>query len=162
MNPAAEKIIARLGLAPLPREGGFFRQTWLSSEMGPDGRQASSAILFLLTSAGFSALHRLRTTEELWYFHAGDPVEHVQLAPIPRVVHLGPDLLSGHTPQITVPKNAWQGARLADPAHGWALLSCSLTPGWDERDFELGDRRALLAQFPGQEGLITALTRTES
>ena len=53
MNAEAEKIIAQLGLAPLPREGGFFRPSWVSTARLANGRAAGSAIWFLLT-----ALHR--------------------------------------------------------------------------------------------------------
>lgn len=168
MNAEAEKMIAALGLAPLPQEGGFFRQTWLSPERGLDGRPVSSAILFLLTPDHFSALHRLRSTEQ-WYFHAGDSVEHVQLNPADRsaqVSRLGSEVLAGQRLQLTVPHTTWQGARLqpvaTDCACGWALLSCGLAPGWDDRDFELGGRRELLAEFPEHTAIITTLTRTDS
>lgn len=47
MNAEAQEMIARLGLAPLPHEGGFFRQTRISRGRLADGRAAGSAILFL-------------------------------------------------------------------------------------------------------------------
>lgn len=167
-------MIAALELSPLPREGGFFRQTWTSRHAfaagGHDGQVAASAIYFLLTSHDFSALHRLRG-DEVWLFHGGDPVEHVQLDPATagaRTVRLGGDVLGGELPQCVVPAGTWQGARLAGwPAGGlaeevpcgWALLSCIMAPAWDERDFELGERAALERQFPAAEELIRALTR---
>lgn len=167
-------MIAALELAPLPREGGYFRQTWTTRRGPPAGdseeRSAASAIYFLLTLHDFSALHRLRG-EEVWHFHAGDPVEHVQLdasAAAARVVRLGADVLGGEVPQLVVPAGAWQGARLAgwpagglaeDVPRGWALLSCIMVPGWDERDFELGERAALEREFPAEAELIRALTR---
>ena len=72
MNAAARALIERLGLAPLPEEGGFFRVTWRGAH--------GSAILFLITPEEFSALHRI-AQDELWHFHAGDPVEHVRIDP---------------------------------------------------------------------------------
>lgn len=153
----AQTIIASLGLEPLPQEGGFFRQTWRSD--------AGSAILFLLTCDGFSALHRIAQTE-LWHFHAGDPVEHVQIASETgrfRVTRLGADVLGGEVPQLVVPEGRWQGARIASSArgggHGYALVGCTLTPAWDERGFELAHRDELLGQFPAAADWIRALTR---
>ncbi len=162
MNAEAEKIIARLGLAPLPNEGGFFRQTWVSRDRLADGRPTGSAIYFLLTPEGFSALHQLKT-DELWHFYAGDAVEHLQLDPrdnSSRLTTLGPDVLAGQTAQLTVRGGVWQGARLAlSKVHGWALLGCTLAPAWDEREFLLGQRAELSVAFPAQAGLIAALTR---
>jgi predicted cupin superfamily sugar epimerase len=178
MNAEAEKIIARLGLVPLPNEGGFFRQSWVSRERLADGRAAGSAIYFLLTPEGFSALHQLKT-DELWHFYAGDPVEHLQLDPRDRSTRstvLGPDVFASQTTQLIVRGGIWQGARLVlgevegltlSPAEGlapaagrgWALLGCTLAPAWDEREFLLGQRAELSTAFPAQASLIAALTR---
>ena len=162
MNAEAQKIIAKLGLAPLPNEGGWFRQTWQSPAMFRPGRAASSAIYFLVTPEDFSALHRLKT-EEVWLFHAGDGLEHVMLDPADgavRVARLGGDVLAGEVPQLVVPGGVWQGARLAaESAREWALLSCTMAPAWDEKEFELGKREALAREFPAARGKIAALTR---
>lgn len=155
MNPGAQKTIAALGLAPLPREGGFFRQTWRSP--------AGSAIYFLLTPEDFSAFHRLRRTDELWHFYGGDVVEHVMLAAGDdgaRVTRLGGAGQAGAVPQLVVPAGVWQAARLVPGgAEGWALLGCTLAPAWDEQDFELAEQAALARAFPGAAAHIRALTR---
>ena len=57
MNDEAKKIVATLGLAPLPHEGGWFRQQYVSEARLPDGRAMESLIWFLLTADDFSALH---------------------------------------------------------------------------------------------------------
>lgn len=162
MNTAAQGIIAQLGLQPLPREGGFFRQTWLSAAPGPDGRPLGSAIQYLITPEGFSALHRLRT-DEVWHFYAGDPVEHIQLDPLSgtaRITRLGSAIAAGEQVQLVVARDIWQGARLTEGGrHGWALLGCTLAPAWDEREWDLGDRKILLARYPAAAALIRGLTR---
>jgi uncharacterized protein len=154
MTDEARQIIAALRLAPLSREGGYFRQTWRDA--------AGSAICFLVTERDFSALHRLRG-DELWHFYAGDPVEHVQLGPGTVIrTRLGPDVLAGDVPQLVVQGGVWQGAHLAPgPKRGWALLGCTLAPPWDEAQFELGEREELLRRHaaPEQAALVCALTR---
>lgn len=157
MVESVQRMIEALRLEPLPREGGFFRQTW--RDVG------GSAIYFLLTKPEFSALHRLRSAE-VWHFYAGDPVEHVQLGAGGAVSsRLGPDVLNGQVPQLVVPAGTWQGARLSigwvslQPPRGWALLGCTLAPPWTEETFELGERELLLREFPREETLIRALTR---
>lgn len=154
-SSAAENLIAHLHLAPLPGEGGYFRQT--------SCRPTASAIYFLLTPGDFSALHRI-AQDEVWHFYAGDRVEHVQFATdgSVRVARMGPDILAGDQPQVMVPAGVWQGARLAPamtPGSGYALLGCTVSPPWDERGFELGARAELLAGFPAHAGWVLALTR---
>jgi uncharacterized protein len=170
MNDEAKALIARFGLEPLPEEGGFFRRTWSSSAQLAGGRGAGSAIMFLLTDTDFSAIHRL-TTDELWFFHAGDSVEHVQFSsaqPAPVVTRLGADLLDGEMPQHVVRGGQWQGARLlrrdregmeSSIDKGWALISCFMAPAWDQREFTLGARDPLLQEFPRAADWIRALTR---
>jgi predicted cupin superfamily sugar epimerase len=162
VNPEAAAVIAQLALAPLPHEGGFFRQTWIGTDRLANGRAAGGAIYFLMTPPDFSALHRLRIAE-LWHFYAGDPVEHLQLGPAPGAavtVTLGPEILGGHVPQLLVPAGAWQGARLAAGGRrGWALVGTTTSPAWTEADFELGERAGLRRDFPAANTLITALTR---
>lgn len=102
----AEIIIARLGLALLPDEGGFFRRTW-TAPAAPGARPAGTSIPYLVTPAGFSAMHRLQT-DEIWHFHAGDPLALMWLTPARAIerVTLGADIAAGHQPQAVVPGGA--------------------------------------------------------
>ncbi len=162
---SAAKIIARLALEPLPLEGGYFRRTWTSADALPSGRPVGSAIYFLITpeALGFSALHRLKI-DELWMYHAGDPVEHVQLDRTAGgsavITVLGGDLAEGQVPQLRVCGGRWQGARLTPGgSHGWSLFTCTISPGWEDGEFELGERQALSREFPLATDWITQLTR---
>ena len=126
------------------------------------GRTTGTAIYFLITRDSFSALHRL-ASDEIWHFYLGDPVRLVQLIPAggpPKLVTLGSDLGAGQIPQQVVPGGTWQGAQLVEASpRGWSLLGCTMTLGWDDRDFTLGERASLLADFPAAAEWITRLTR---
>lgn len=158
----AERIIAKLGLDPLYREGGFFLRTWTSRQTDAAGRSISTAIYFMVTEADHSAVHKL-DAEELWHFYAGDPVEHWQFAPgggAQRTI-LGADVLNGHVPQILVPSGIWQAARLApeSKARGWSLLGCTMAPGWKQEGFELGRGELLAREFPLHADVVRSLSR---
>ncbi|MGW0942849.1 cupin domain-containing protein [Streptomyces sp. NPDC002623] len=153
-----EDLVAHYGLEPIPREGGLFRRTWAGPE-GPDGRPAGSAIVALLTAGDHSALHRL-PTDEVWHFYLGDPLELLLLAPdgTSRTAVLGPDVLGGHQPQLTVPARTWMGARVAAGA-AWSFLGCTMAPGFTYADYEHGDADRLTARYPDRAPLIRELCR---
>ncbi len=163
----AEEVIRRLQLQPHPREGGYFRETYrstlsiTSSALPHDyegDRRASTAIYYLLTPDTVSELHRL-PTDEVFHFYAGDPVEMLQLHPDGQgqIIRLGNDLAAGDAPQVLAPGNVWQGSRLA-PDGKWALLGCTVAPGFEFADYTSGRRAELAAQFPAHTEMITALT----
>jgi len=163
----AEKIIKLLRLKQLDSEGGYYAETYRSEEcISADSlparyqgkRSQSTAIYYLLTPDTFSAIHRL-TSDEVFHFYAGDPVEMLLLRPNAsgQKVVLGSNLLNGQRPQFIVPRGTWQGARLI-PGGRWALLGTTVAPGFDRRDFALGGRTALLKQYPRYRALISALT----
>ncbi len=153
---------------PLPREGGFYAESYRSTEIllpdrlptrYPGERSLATAIYFLLTQDSFSALHRL-ASDEIWHFYLGDPVQMLQLHEPAggKVVVLGTDFDRGMRPQVVVPRGTWQGARLM-PGGNFALLGATVSPGFEFADFELGQREPLLAAYPEFSALIAALTR---
>lgn len=159
----AEEIIRLLDLTPHP-EGGAYRETHRSREIVPTDRgprAASTAILFLLRRGSFSALHRIRS-DEAWCFHLGAPLHLITLLTDgARVDHvLGPDLRGGQVLQAIVPAGAWFGAELVAGAQDFALVTCTVAPGFDFADFELGSQEALSALFPQHRALIARLTRS--
>jgi len=130
----AAAIIAWLALAPHP-EGGWYRETW-RDDAGPDGRHRGTAILFLLEAGQRSHWHRVDAAE-LWFWHAGTPLwlglAASDAGPVSATA-LGPDVLSGQSPQALVPAGHWQSAEARD---GWTLVSCTVVPGFDFAGFEL-------------------------
>lgn len=159
---AAADVIRLLALEPLPKEGGYFRRTAESPAFidSPWGRRrAWSSIYALFTPDDMSALHRLRQ-DEVWCFHAGDPLEALRLPPdgAGERVTLGLNPEQGHRSQDIVLARTWQGARLV-PGGRWALVSCVVAPEFVWDDFELGDRDALSAAYPAFRDAIRSLTR---
>ncbi len=131
----------------------------LPNEYGSD-RNVSTAIYYLLTPETFSAIHRVKS-DEVFHFYAGDPVEMLQLWPdrSGRIVVIGNDLTAGQEPQRMVPAGVWQGCRLVQGG-SWALMGCTVAPGFDYADFELCNRAALMKSYPKYAALIAALTMT--
>ena len=156
--PTAAAIIARLGLKPHP-EGGHYRETFRDNHVDANGRSFSTAIYFLLTPETFSGMHRL-PGDEGFHFYMGDPVEMLQLKPdgTGDVVVLGTDLGSGMRPQIIVPGGIWQGSRLRTGGK-FALFGTTMSPGYEDQDYETGSREKLTAEFPAFSEMIAALTR---
>jgi uncharacterized protein len=159
---SADEIIAHLGLAPHPVEGGHFRRTYtskLSLELERGARPAGTAIYYLLEPGTFSEMHVL-TSDELFHFYLSDPVEMLQLWPDGRseVVVLGPDLAAGQHVQLLVPAGVWQGTRLIGDGKV-ALLGCSVTPGFDFADYTSGSYADLAAEWPAEADRIRLLTR---
>jgi uncharacterized protein len=166
--PTAQELIVRLGLQPLPLEGGYYRETYRSADSLPsnalpgrfaNSKSAGTAIYYLLTPDTFSALHRL-PTDEIFHFYLGDPVQMLLLAADGQgqTIVLGDDLAAGHQPQFVVPRNVWQGSRLLEGG-SFALLGTTMAPGFDFADYEPGYRTELQARYPAFASLILELTR---
>jgi predicted cupin superfamily sugar epimerase len=161
----AEEVKSLLGLAPHPREGGWFVRTYEADEMleigtrydGP--RRTSTAIYYLLEPATFSEMHVLQS-DEIFHHYAGGAVDMLQLfadGTSSRVV-LGKNLSAGERPQVVVPRGVWQGSRLS-VAEGWALLGCTVSPGFEFADYRSGTASELVAGWPDEAEMIAKLTR---
>ena len=148
MNP--DDIIAALKLPVHPLEGGYFRETYLSTN--------STAIYYLLTPSTCSRMHRL-PGDELFHFYLGDPVEQLHLRPdgSGEIIVLGSDLILGQRPQVLVPGGVWQGAALA-PGGRLALLGTTMAPGFEMANYQNGDRDQLDAAYPEFADMIRRLT----
>ncbi len=162
----ADDVIRLLGLQPHPVEGGFFRETYRSAATLPASvlpdhggpRSVSTAIYYLLKPGHVSELHVL-PGEEVFHFYLGAPVRMLQLWPdgSGKEVVLGPDLAAGQVPQLVVPGGVWQGTRLVG-TDGFALLGCTVAPGFDYADYRNAGRSELVAKWPAFADEITRLT----
>jgi predicted cupin superfamily sugar epimerase len=163
----ADEIIALLKLKPHPKEGGYYSETYRADETIPAGvlssrypgeRSLSTCIYYLLAPGTFSAIHRLQS-DEIFHFYLGDPVEMLQLSAdgTGQTVILGSDLRGDMTPQVVVPRGVWQGSRLMAGGK-FALLGCTVAPGFDFADYEHGRRKDLIEVYPDFGEKIVALT----
>jgi hypothetical protein len=158
--------IDTLSLLPHP-EGGWYRETYRCRETIPgtglpqrfgSPRSFSTAIYFLLASGQFSAWHRIKS-DELWFFHAGCPLAiHCLTADGGyHTISLGNTPDQGQSLQAMVPAGSWFAAQpLA--ANSFTLVSCTVAPGFDFSDFEMGERHELLTMFPRQREIIEQLS----
>jgi predicted cupin superfamily sugar epimerase len=128
----ANDLITRLSLEPHP-EGGWYRQTWVADG---DGRPSGTCIYFLLKQGERSHWHRV-DAGEIWHFYAGTPlvlsISATDAGPAKDHI-LGPDFTLDQRPQIVVEAGEWQAAFAPD---GWALVGCTVSPGFQFEGFEL-------------------------
>lgn len=129
----ARTLIEALDLSPHP-EGGWYRETWRAAVESGE-RAGGTAIYFLLESHQRSHWHRVDANEH-WFWHGGAPIA-LSIAPdggpVERIT-LGIDLVEGQRPQALVPAGHWQAA---EPLGGWALVSCTVIPGFQFSGFTL-------------------------
>jgi predicted cupin superfamily sugar epimerase len=157
----AEDVIRALDLRPHPVEGGYFRETYrAATTVTAHGgtRSAGTAIYYLLKPGHVSELHVL-PGDEVFHFYMGSPVRMLQLWPDGSgcEITLGPNLSAGEAPQVVVPGGVWQGTRLLGDT-GFALLGCTVAPGFDYADYTSATRAELTARWPAFAKQIEGLT----
>lgn len=167
MKKTATYWIEHLKLTRHP-EGGYFREIYRSPEMLPGSclperfsgdHSFCTSIYFLLAGTDFSAFHRLNA-DEIWHFYTGAAltIYCIHSDGVLSQIFLGEDFESGELFQAVVPAGAWFAARLSRE-DSFALVGCTVAPGFEFEDFELGKRAELLRQFPQHRELIEQLTR---
>jgi predicted cupin superfamily sugar epimerase len=165
VNTAAY-LIKKLRLERHP-EGGYYREAYRSPEAiyqkalprrydGP--RVFSASIFYLLRSDEVSYFHRLRS-DEIWHFYRGSRLSVFVLSPAGKVsrIRLGRNSKAGEIFQALVPAGHWFGAAVGRP-NSYSLVGCTVAPGFDFLDFELGRRDELLALYPRHRAIINKLT----
>jgi hypothetical protein len=164
---SANHIIQSLDLKPHP-EGGYFKENYRSegviskASLGPvfpEKRNFSTAIYFLLRSGEFSAFHRIRQ-DEIWHHYMGTTI----------VLHMidqkgnyssqkvGKKLQNDEVPQFVVPGGVWFAAEILEE-NAYALLGCTVSPGFDFQDFEMPSGSQLINQYPRHKEILERLTR---
>ena len=163
MHLRAATLISTLALKPHP-EGGFYREIFRSAELvtpadGRGQRAALTTIYFLLPAGTASRWHRV-TSDEVWHLYEGGPLELLELdahgeSPRQHVLAAFAEGMDA-APVRTIPAGHWQAAR---PLGDYALVGCTVGPGFDFADFTMlaDDREAaerVRARWPELVSLI--------
>lgn len=159
--------IDKLQLQPHP-EGGYYREVYRAGEMilaenlpgAYNGyRNISTSIYFLLQRNDFSAFHKLKS-DELWHFYDGSglKISLIDQSGNFNEICLGKNIDEGEVFQTVIKKNCWFAAELIDKK-SFALVGCTVSPGFDFRDFEMADCEQLIGQFPELKDRIIRLCR---
>lgn len=167
MDEKAKYYIEKLMMTRHP-EGGYFNEIYRAGEIFEadilpsrygSSRAFSTSIYFLLSGKDVSTFHRLQS-DEIWHFYDGCPVKLYIIDGEGKIEEriMGSDLAKGELLQTVIPQNCWFGAELTDKK-SFALVGCTVAPGFDFEDFELGKREELLKIFPQYRDLIISLTR---
>jgi uncharacterized protein len=167
MKKAASYWIEKLQLVK-HIEGGHFREIYRSritvnKNNLPDSfhgaRNICTAIYFLLEKKQFSAFHRI-SSDEIWHFYEGDALIIYEIAFDGKLIEhkLGSNAENGEVFQAVVKAGNWFASCVYN-GEGYALVGCTVSPGFDFDDFELAKRETLIEQFPKHADLISALTK---
>lgn len=143
-------------------EGGWYKETYRCSESthikDVGERSLMTSIYFLLESHQTSNFHVIKS-DELWFYHSGSALTVHCIYPNGEYnkLHIGPDFEKGQTFQALVPKGTIFGSSV-DEANTFAMVGCTVAPGFDFNDFKLFERDELLNQFPAHKKIIDRLT----
>lgn len=123
-------------------------------------RQAGSSIYFLLEKTAFSAWHQL-SSDEVWHYYDGDSAILIHFLDVHGNYSskiLGHPLKYADACfQVVVRAGAWFAAELFNK-DGYALVGCTVAPGFEYQDFLLADRYNLIEKFPQHTNIIKRLT----
>ena len=169
MNKDANFWIAHLGLNKHP-EGGWFKEVFRSDEIlskkslparYTSFRAISTSIYYLLKGDEHSSFHRLKS-DEIWHFYGGAPVNVYIISPLGKLTinSCGPFAEEGNVFQLLIPKGSWFAAKVTDLS-SYTLLGCTVAPGFDFEDFELGKREELIKRFPQHTEVIKMFTNNQ-
>ncbi len=158
--------IDKLHLTPHP-EGGYFSEIYRSEEnilldnikRYKSNRNFSTSIYYLLEGKDVSLFHRLNS-DEIWHFYDGSAVRIYQINDdgVLSEEVLGNDVEHGEKFQVIIKRRNWFAAELISKDF-FALVGCTVAPGFEFEDFELADRNFLLKLSPSNSEIIRKLTK---
>jgi len=167
--PTPAQLVRQLRLVPHP-EGGHYRETHRCAQtvVREDSgftRSASTAIYYLLSDGAYSAWHRIQS-DEVWHFYAGSALDiHTldaegRLATFRLGSPFGMERAEDDTAaadfQVIVAAGLWLAAELVQP-QSYALVGCTVAPGFEFSEFELADTAKLQATWPRHAEIIGRL-----
>jgi len=167
MNKDAIFLIEKLKLTAHP-EGGFFSEVHRSGEIirhehlparYKSDKVFSTSIYYLLEGNNVSHFHRLMS-DEIWHFYCGSTliIHSLNNNSGYQQTKIGSVFSDNINPQFTIQKGLWFAAEIEDK-NSYALIGCTVAPGFEYTDFELANKELLLEQFPSYKEIINRLTK---
>jgi uncharacterized protein len=153
-------------MSPHP-EGGYYSQIYCSKttvKINPEDplsvRPTMTIIYYLLEHK--SSFHRLKS-DEAWHHLEGCDIKiHIiQENGILKTILLG-KLSEDANPTVIVPANHWFAAEVVSKKEDdFAIVNCSVSPGFVYEDFELGQKDRLVLEYPHLSEIIQRLGHEE-
>ena len=156
MNSRAQELITYFGMKPLPVEGTYFINTYISDAKTPKGGPAGTAGLglYLNEPKSISTTHVL-DFDEVWHFYEGDPIALYEFHNdgTANTIILGRDLSAGHVMQHTIKAGVIQAGEVA-PGGEWSFYCCTMSPGFNAACFRGVTKAELAGKYMGYEEII--------
>ncbi|KAK5576371.1 hypothetical protein RB653_007512 [Dictyostelium firmibasis] len=162
-NYNEEHWIKELELIP-HIEGGRFKEVLRSVEFDNQGMEKSSfsSIYYLLNEKSISHFHRLKKSDEVWYYHFGGTLTIHCIYPdgTYEKVLFGPNV--GETLQFNVKKNtiisvSFDKENNINSNYNYTLVACMCCPEFQYDNFEFLKKSELLKLYPQHSKLINEL-----
>lgn len=156
--------IKYLNLKPHP-EGGYYREIYRAEGEIPKSslanshkgsRNYSTSIYYLLQGRDTSRFHRIASDEQ-WIHVAGTDLTVYAIDPEGKCHRFNLGKSQDHEPFCVLPAGWWFGAKPVNK-ESFTLAVCTVAPGFDFEDFEMGSRQELVSQFPKCRNIIKDLT----
>ncbi len=187
MSQESKYFIDKLGLVELDQEGGYYKETYRSGKIvtinndhilndfnnptnddnkhiksriiSTDTRPVLTLIYYLLEGHQFSAFHKVKN-DEIWHFYKGSPVTIYILNNDDSLlkIQLGNNPINNEHFHHVIKGDTWFGAEINNKS-SYALMGCTVSPGFDFKDFKLGEKDELIKRYPNQKDTIKRLTR---
>ena len=160
---SAEQVIKKMGLEPMAEGdcGGYFREIFRSERNAqPDNTRKCCSVIYHLIIKDYKVPFHKITSDEIFTYLAGDPQLMALVHPDGRVeeVTLGNNFLKGETPVKIVPAGVWMAEALRNPkADSWSLLTVTVVPGFDLKDYSHLKAADMIKKFPMAEKRIKEL-----
>ena len=110
----------------------------------------------MLTANDMSAFHRLHNRVEIWYFHAGEPLN---------IYVIDPDgILAVHRlseqdeMQVVIQSKQWFAAEIPSK-RGFCLVGCAVVPAFRFENFEFAKKDELSGLYPQHKALIERMCK---
>jgi hypothetical protein len=149
-------------------EGGYYKVTFVSDEIVDvptskyhgGKRAASSKIDYLLIGHDYSAFHQLRSNE-IWKYKDGTSLTLyiIKKSGLLTQVKIGDPVKENDTiSEFLVEHDQWFAAAVNNK-NSFCFVECEVIPGFDYRDWQLGNKDELIQEYPQHVDIIKTYSR---